>query len=394
MTMPFTTIKELFVENVEGTWRIYVNQGGTSSGKTYTIMQVLFYYAIHEPGVVITVCGQDLPNLKKGALRDAKTIINQSAWMQAFFKVNESDHYIQAKNGSIIEFNSYSDAQDAKSGKRDYLFINEANGIPYPVYWELQIRTKKKVYIDYNPNTRFWVHEEVIGREDTKLIISDHRVNCFLTEEQHRRIESIEDKELHKVYARGKTGKLTGLVLTNYSIVDALPPQSEWKMSYWGLDWGYTNDPTALVHVVLAHGQLWVDEEIYMPGLTNPEIAAKAKERGLTRRDCIIADCAEMKSIKEVQNEGLWIIPSVKGADSVKVGIDILKRYHLNITRRSRGIRGEVVQYKWKEDRDGNKTGVPIDKYNHAIDAVRYVALLKLGIRHTGTARAHYIRME
>lgn len=131
-----------------------------------------------------------------------------------------------------------------------------------------------------------------------------------------------------------------------------------------------------------------------MPGLTNPEIASKAKERGLTRKDCIIADCAEMKSIKEVQNEGLWVIPSVKGADSVKVGIDILKRYHLNITRKSRGIRGEVLQYKWKEDRDGNKTSVPIDKFNHAIDAVRYVALLKLGIRHTGTARAHYTRLD
>lgn len=394
MIFPFTVIEELFKANTEDGWRIYVNQGGTSSGKTYTIMQVLFYYAMSEPNMIITVCGQDLPNLKKGAIRDAKSIINGSEWLQRFMWYNESDHYISCINHSIIEFNSYADAQDAKSGKRDYLFINEANGISYDVFWELQIRTRRKVYIDYNPNARFWVHEELIGKSDVRLIISDHRVNVFLTEQQHELIESIADPELHKVYARGKTGKLTGLIFPNYSIVDDLPPNDEWKIQARGLDWGYSNDPTALINVVLAHGELWMDEEIYEPGLTNPEIAERCKEIGITRKDLIIADCAEEKSIKEVKNEGLWLIPSVKGKDSIRVGIDILKRYKWNITRRSKGLREEVNNYKYKTDRDGKKTNEPIDKFNHAIDAVRYVGLIKLGVRRTGTARAHYNRLD
>ena len=180
MELPFVVIKELFEANTENGWRIYVNQGGTSSGKTYTIMEILFFYAIREPNLVITVCGQDLPNLKKGAIRDAKTIINGSGWLQKFMRYNESDHYISCANHSIIEFNSYADAQDAKSGKRDYLFVNEANGISYDIFWELQIRTRRKVYVDYNPNARFWVHEELIGKPDVKLIISDHRVVTFL----------------------------------------------------------------------------------------------------------------------------------------------------------------------------------------------------------------------
>lgn len=394
MIFPFTVIEELFKANTEDGWRIYVNQGGTSSGKTYTIMQVLFYYAMSEPNMIITVCGQDLPNLKKGAIRDAKSIINGSEWLQRFMRYNESDHYISCINHSIIEFNSYADAQDAKSGKRDYLFINEANGISYDVFWELQIRTRRKVYIDYNPNARFWVHEELIGKSDVRLIISDHRVNVFLTEQQHELIESIADPELHKVYARGKTGKLTGLIFPNYSIVDELPPNDEWKIQARGLDWGYSNDPTALINVVLAHGELWMDEEIYEPGLTNPEIAERCKEIGITRKDLIIADCAEEKSIKEVKNEGLWLIPSVKGKDSIRVGIDILKRYKWNITRRSKGLREEVNNYKYKTDRDGKKTNEPIDKWNHAIDAVRYVGLLKLAVRRTGTARAHYNSLD
>ena len=250
------------------------------------------------------------------------------------------------------------------------------------------------MYVDYNPNARFWVHEELIGKPDVKLIISDHRVNVFLTEQQHEMIENIADPELHKVYARGKTGKLTGLIFPNYTIVESLPPKDEWKMDARGLDWGYTNDPTALIHVVLAHGELWLDEEIYETGLTNPEIAAKAKEKGVTRKNLIIADCAEQKSIKEVKNEGLWVISSVKGKDSIRVGIDILKRYKWNITRKSVGLREEVNNYKYKTDRDGKKTNEPIDKWNHAIDAVRYVGLLKLAVRRTGTARAHYNSLD
>lgn len=390
--MPFKVIGELFRANIEDGYRTFVNQGGTSSGKTFTIMQVLFYYAMTQPNVVITVCGQDLPNLKVGALRDAKTIISGSEWMMNFFQVNESGHYIAGENGSIIEFNSYGDAQDAKNGKRDYLFVNEANGVSYEIYWQLAIRTRKKVYIDYNPSAKFWVHNEVIGTQGTRLIISDHRGNVFLTDEEHERIESISDKELWKVYARGLTGKLSGLIFPNFNIVDEMPNRVECKIHGYGLDFGFTNDPTALIECAIAHGELWTNQIIYSTGMTNPMIASEAKNNNITKRDKIVADSAEPKSIAEIKNEGLWIIATTKGTDSISIGIDILHRYKWNVTRHSIGLINELNSYKYKVDKDGKQTNSPVDKWNHAIDAVRYWGQMNLHIRHQGTARAHILK--
>ena len=379
MTKSLFSTSPLFRANYNATERTIVNQGGTSSGKTYSIMQVLFLLAMQDNRCVVTVVGQDVPNLKKGAYRDAKTILDGSEPLQQWFPViNEGERLIKCVNGSIIEFSSFKDAQDAKSGKRDYLFINEANGIPYEVYWQLAIRTRKKIFIDYNPTARFWVHDELIGRKGVRLIISDHRKNHFLTQEEHERIEGIEDEELWKVYARGLTGKIEGLVLTNWDICDTLPPMDEWKMSCRGLDFGFTNDPSALEHVILAHGELWINEELYSTGMTNPDIAHRAKDEGIGSSDQIIADCAEPKSIRELQAHGLWVTASPKGQDSIVSGLDILKRYRIHVTRRSIGILGNLRSYQWGKDKDGNMTNKPEDKNNHGIDAIRYVALAKL----------------
>ena len=388
--MPFKVIGSLFRANVQEGVRVFVNQGGTSSGKTYTIVQVLIYFALVDAGCICTIVGQDLPNLKVGALRDAKMIVSKSEWLFNFFTLNESGHYFTGKNGSIIEFKSYKDAQDAKNGKRDYLFINEANGVSYDIYWQLAIRTRKKVYVDYNPSERFWVHNNVKGGEGVALIISDHRMNPFLSKEEHERIEGIKDRELWRVYARGLTGKLTGLIFPNFNIVDEMPIRESWKIHGYGLDFGFTNDPTALTHNVLAHGELWTDLVIYETGLTNPMIVERAREVGVTKADKIIADSAEPKSIAEIHNAGLWIVPTSKGKDSISVGIDILHRYKWNVTRRSIGLIEELQSYKWKSDRDGNKTNVPVDKFNHAIDSTRYFALMRLPVKRTGRAKAHF----
>ena len=171
------------------------------------------------------------------------------------------------------------------------------------------------------------------------------------------------------------------MVYNNWDIVDELPDESEWKLSAYGLDFGFVNDDTAMEHVVLAHGELWLDEEIYETGLLNTQIAERAKGAGLTDRQTIIADNAEMKSIAELNGLGLHVIPCVKGAGSIINGIDILKRYKLHITRRSVGIRREVVNYKWKIDKaTGEPTNVPVDAFNHGLDAVRYVALKHLNV--------------
>lgn len=389
----FQVNEEIYQANSAEGVRVFVNQGGTSSGKTYCIMQRLIVIADSAPNLVITVAGQDLPNLKVGALRDMRTIIAGSPILAKEWEENKTDHYFTANNGSVIEFRSYENEQDAKSGKRDYLFVNEANGVPYEVYWQLQIRTFRQVFIDYNPTARFWVHDKVIGREGVRLIITDHRHNHFLSEADHHRIESISDPELWKVYARGKTGKLTGLIIRDWQTCDTMPPLQECKMRCFGLDFGFTNDPTALEEVRLAHGELYIREHIYETGLTNADIVKRCKAAGITRNDLIIADCAEPKSIQEMRAGGLWVVPSPKGADSITTGLDILRRYKWNITADARGLIDNVKRYRWAKDRDGNDTNKPIDNFNHGIDAVRYVALYKLGITgRRGSGKPSVIR--
>lgn len=204
---------ELFNAVYAAPERVVINQGGTSSGKTYAVLQALFCLAMREGGQVATVVAESVPNLKKGAYRDAKAIYRETEeFRKCFTGINETDRRIACANGSVIEFASFADETNARGGKRDYLFVNEANGVPYEVYRQLELRTRKKVYIDYNPSCRFWVHEELIGKPGVRLFISDHRHNPFLSKREHDRIEGITDPEFFKVYARGLTGKIEGLL--------------------------------------------------------------------------------------------------------------------------------------------------------------------------------------
>lgn len=371
----------LFTENYNATAYVVVNQGGSSSGKTYAIMQALFSLAGERPNQVITVVGQDIPNLKAGALRDALKIYNDSKPITACIKsYNKSERIFLFNNNSVIEFKSYTDAQDAKSGKRDYLFINEANGIDWLIYSELALRTRKRIYIDYNPNTAFWVHDNLLGRDDVQLIISDHRHNPFLDDGTHDRIESLQqtDRERWKVYARGITGKVSGLVLSNWELCDTIPKDA--RLIALGLDFGFTNDQTGCIEVYRYNGELWINELIYETGLTNPDISKKLSSLDIRKSTEIIADSAEPKSIEELRRLGWFITGVKKGADSIKNSIDILKRYKLNITRNSTNLREELSRYKWVTDHSGKAINKPVDSNNHLIDPLRYVALNKLKI--------------
>jgi phage terminase large subunit len=281
-----------------------------------------------------------------------------------------------------MEFKSYDDAQDAKSGKRDYLFVNEANGIDCLVYNELALRTRNKIYIDYNPNAAFWVHDHLIGKPDAQLIISDHRHNPFLDEAMHNKIESLKqvDEQQWKVYARGITGQITGLILNNWRLCDAIPQEA--NLLAIGLDFGYSNDETGCIEVYRQNGELWINELIYETGLTNPDISERMTDIGISKRADIIADSAEPKSIEELRRLGWRITGVKKGADSIKNSIDILKRYQLNITRNSVNLRNELGRYKWRTERSGRTINEPVDCWNHLVDPLRYVALNKLKINN------------
>lgn len=232
----------LYLSNLNSKGKTVINQGGTSSGKTFSILQVLFSIAVSEAKQIITVVGQDMPNLKVGAIRDANDIVGNSEQLKSLLAkpFNKSDKIFEFKSGSIIEFKSYDNFQDAKSGKRDYLFCNEANGIPFPIYSELDLRTRKKTFLDYNPNAEFWVHEKLIGQPDVELIISDHRHNPFLSQAQREKIEGLKEKdyELWRVYARGLTGKIEGLIFRNWSLCEAIPIDAKYIGS--GMDFGFT----------------------------------------------------------------------------------------------------------------------------------------------------------
>ncbi|MFD0792776.1 PBSX family phage terminase large subunit [Mucilaginibacter litoreus] len=372
----------LFKYNYEAKQHIVINQGGTSSGKTFAILQVIFCLAAKAEKQVITVVGQDIPNLKAGALRDALSIQSSSETLKRLIKTyNKTDRIFELYNGSIIEFKSYSNGQDAKSGKRDYLFVNEANGIEWEVFNELALRTRKRIYIDYNPNTGFWAHEKLIGKPDVLLLISDHRHNPFADENMRKKVEALknEDIELWKVYARGLTGKISGLVFNNWHLCDDIPNGA--KMIAAGLDFGFSNDQTGCLLLYKQNGELWADEMFYETGLTNADISKKLQSAGIGRSTEIIADSAEPKSIEELKRLGWQVNAAKKGADSVKNSIDILKRYTINITRRSINLRKELSKYKWKTDNSGKAINQPVDAYNHLIDPLRYIALNKLKIQ-------------
>lgn len=371
----------LYLANLEATDDIVVNQGGTSSGKTYSILQALFSIAIREKAV-ITVVGQDIPNLKVGALRDALEIYENSPELQTCVRsYNKTDRIFEFNSGSIMEFKSYQTAQDAKSGKRDYFFMNEANGMTHEIFTELHLRTRVRTFVDYNPNAEFWVHEKYKDKPGVKMYISDHRHNPFLHQKVRDKIEALKDidLELWRVYARGKTGKIEGLIYRNWSYCESIPAEAQLIAN--GLDFGFTNDPTAGIAVYKQNGELWLDELLYQTGLTNDKIAEELRGKP----GVFICDSSEPKSIQELRNYSTYVEPAKKGPDSVKNSIDILKRYRMNVTRRSTNLVKELNSYKWRIDKQTGKTiNEPVDFMNHLMDALRYVALNRLNNNSNG----------
>lgn len=374
----------LYRQNYLSEADIIVNQGGTSSGKTYSILQVLFARAIQE-ACTITIVGQDIPNLKVGALRDAQDIVQSSkAIRQQIVSFHVSGRTYRFKNDSIMEFKSYENEQDAKSGKRDYLFVNEANGINYNVYEQLHLRTRKQTFLDYNPDASFWVHDKVIPLDGTELIISDHRHNPFLSDKVREKIEALKDKDLDlwKVYARGITGRIEGLVYRNWYVLKE--DFSDKRLIGYGMDFGFTNDPSTLIELRMENDELYVKEMLYDVGLTNNDISNRLDILGISRGSLIIADSSEPKSIEELRRLG-WTIDGIKkGKDSLMFGINLMKGYKINVHASSNNLIKELEQYKWKIDRAGKPLNVPIDDYNHALDALRYIIMHKFSKKGYG----------
>jgi phage terminase large subunit len=371
------------------TARKKVVQGGTSAGKTYAILAVLIHIAA-KTKTEISVVSESIPHLRRGAIKDFVKVMQ---WTNRFVidRWNKTLLTYTFANGSTIEFFSADQEAKLRGARRQVLYINEANNVEFEAYYQLAIRTSESIYIDFNPVSEFWAHTEVLAEADSELIVLTYQDNEALPETIRNDIEQAKVKAATstywanwwKVYGLGEVGSLQGVVFDDWQQVEGIDFAGD-KLVAIGLDWGYTNDPTAVVAVYRRGSAILLHELLYQSGLTNQDIADHLRKLGINRAWPIIADSAEPKSIEEVHRLGFNIHPATKGADSIRNSIDILKRQPLLVTRESTNLIKELRNYTWDTDRSGASLGVPIDRYNHAIDAVRYVALNKLSANAGG----------
>lgn len=356
--------------------RTIVNKGGTRSSKTWSILQLLYVIALKSKRPrTISVVSESLPHLKRGCIRDFENMLKaDELWSEDAWNATDKIYRV---NGCEIEFFGADSPGKVLGAARDILFINECINVPFDVYRQLATRTREKVLLDYNPLYEFWVDAKVLPSADARLVHSTYKDNEMLTVAQITEIEyqgSI-DENYRRVYILGETGSYEGLVIQNWDIVGEMP--SDFKKEFIGLDFGYSA-PTAIEHIRLSGGEVWIDEIAYERGMTNGAIASRIKDAGLGHVT-VIADCQEPKSIKELQNAGLQVEPSEKGKDSVRLGIQIMNRYKKHYTKRSLGSIDENRKYRYKMNPNGDYTGEPVKEFDHAKDAERYVFLKYLG---------------
>jgi phage terminase large subunit len=390
-------VTPVYTKNYASEKRIKVNRGGTRSSKTRSIAQLavlwLFTGQISrnrkiEKGVWSTVRKYST-TLDATVIRDFEEELDKQQLYGAV-KHNKTKRTYEY-SGRMVEFFGADDEKKLRGAKRDILYCNEANELQFKAqFFQLLIRTTNDVFIDFNPDDEnVWINTELeqkraIEKGDVEVIVSTYKDNTFLPQVLIEEIEYLErtDPEFWKIYGLGQYGKVYGVIFENYTIVNEIPNDA--VLVAYGIDFGFTNDPCAIVEVRKQNGELFINELEYKRGMTNNDIAERLKQLGINSYDYIVADSAEPKSIQEIYNHRFNVHGAEKGKDSINNSIDILKRYKLNITSKSVNLLKEVKTYKWATDKAGNSINTPVDYNNHVIDAVRYVALNKLMNNNSG----------
>jgi phage terminase large subunit len=347
--------------------RIRFVNGGTSSSKTISILMWLIDYAQSHEGELLSVVSESLPHLKKGALRDFETIMKvHHYWNDELF--NKTDFIYTFETGTRIEFFSADQPGKVHGPRRDVLYLNEANNVSYEIFTQLEIRTRKIIWVDSNPTHEYWMYTEVMPNRDVDFITVTYLDNEALEASIVEAIESRKNNaNFWKVYGLGQLGDAEDRIYKDWQIIDDIPHEA--RLFRRGVDFGYTNDPTAIVDVYEYNGGLIVDEQCYQTGMLNRQIAEtlKALPQVLT-----IADSSEPKSIDEIKGYGVQIIGAEKGQGSVRQGINYLQGQKVSITKRSLNLIREYRNYFWMKDRDGKLLNEPDGGDDHALDAVRY----------------------
>lgn len=389
-------VTPVFTRNYASEKKIKVNRGGTRSSKTRSIAQIsvlwLFTGQISrtrkiKKGVWSTV-RKYAATLDATVIRDFEEEL-QKQDLYGLLKHNKTKRTYEY-DGRMVEFFGADDEKKLRGARRDILYCNEANELQFKKqFFQLLIRTEQDIFIDFNPDDEnVWINTELeqkraVEMGDVDVIVSTYKDNTFLPASLIKEIEYLEknDPEFWKIYGLGQYGKVFGVIFENYTIVKEIPEGAKFIAN--GGDFGFTNDPTAVLEVYEQNGELWLNELIYQRGLTNPDISKRLAELKVDKKQTVF-DSAEPKSIEELSRLGVRIESAIKGADSVRNSIDILKRYKLNITSRSTNLLNEIKTYKWLADKNGNTINEPIDYNNHLIDALRYVALNKLRKNSSG----------
>jgi phage terminase large subunit len=355
--------------------RVRVVRGGTSASKTFSIIPLLIDYAIATPKSEISIVAETIPQLRRGALRDFLKIMDLIG-MYDDSRFNKSSLVYTFSNGSYIEFFSADMSAKLRGARRDVLFVNECNNVEWEAYYQMAIRTRKFIYLDYNPVAEFWVDTELIKDSDTDFVVLTYKDNEALDKSIVNEIEKARDKaetseywaNWWRVYGLGEIGQVQGTIFTNWHQIDNVPQEA--KYIGIGLDFGYSNDPTAIVMVYKWNNEFILDEIAYQKELSNKAIADILKPYG----GLVVCDSAEPKSIADLRSYGVNATPCVKGKDSIINGIQKIQALdRIHITKRSTNLIKEFRGYVWKTDRNGVALNEPIDFLNHGIDGCRYI---------------------
>jgi len=363
-----------------------VVQGGTSAGKTFGILPILIDRCIRTPYLETSVVSESIPHLRRGAMKDfLKIMIETGRYRDAQW--NRSSLKYTFTNGSYIEFFSVEQPDKLRGARRNVLYCNEANNIPFEAYNQLSIRTSGDIWIDFNPTANFWAHKEVANQPDADFITLTYLDNEALPQTIVDDIEQAKEKaktseywsNWWRVYGLGQIGSLEGVCIKEWQEIK-LPLEA--RLLCYGMDFGYSNDPTTLIALYKYNDAYIFDEVIYQKKLLNSDTSNLFKANDINA--VVYADSAEPKSIAELRTLGHKVLPCTKGKDSIVYGINLINQNKIYVTSRSKNLIKELQSYTWMKDREGNTINKPIDAFNHCIDAARYAITSQLQTPNKG----------
>jgi len=374
MELITTSIYEKSAEAWLSGKRRCLHEGGTSSSKTFSILQLLILIAQYaKEDFLISIVSESMPHLKRGCVRDFKKILGDTFNDKRF---NKTEHIYNFGKGKI-EFFPADEPSKMRGGRRDILFINEANNVTYTAYRELDIRTRLFTFLDWNPVSEFWAHENNLVDKPENVYVHSTYLDAIkvLPQEVIDNIESNKegDPNWWNIYGLGRLGKIEGLVYPFFKQIDEFPPGGE---RFYGMDFGFSHDPTVLVRCVIRGADLYCEELIYEVGLTNDAIAYRMNELGIKHHyDEIFADAAEPKSIEEIHRFGFNIKPCPKGQGSVEYGHQKIRQYKQFWLKNSLNCIKEQRNFRYIQDKNGKFTEKTTHAFSHGADARRYAVV-------------------